>query len=144
MTSTKLRMYILPVVAISLLFATGFARWRTEGEVSLEGARPIIEARHFPSIQAALDAVPDGGGLVQLPPGKFKIDEPLVLRRGETHLEGAGAATHIVNVNQDGKPALILQHADGEKVKRDDHLWRVSLEKFRLTGNAKSGHGIVA
>ena len=135
------------IVAVVIAFAFPIASRapaQDSGESVLPGAQPIIEARRFHSIQEALDAVPENGGVVQLPPGKFEITEPLVLRRGETRLEGVGAATHIVNLNQDGKPALILQHADGDKVKRKEHLWRVSLANFRITGNEKSGHGIVA
>lgn len=104
----------------------------------------MIDARQFPSLQAALDAVPGTGGLVQLPPGTFEIKQPLILKRGETRLVGTGAATHIVNANEEGKPALILQHPDGDEVKRNERIWRVNLANFRITGNPKSGHGIVA
>ncbi len=135
------------VIAAAMILAVPFARpsiAQNPDDSILPGARPIIEARRFHSIQEALDAVPKEGGIVRLPPGTFEIKEPLVLRRGETRLEGAGAATHIVNVNQQGKPALILQHADGAKVKRADYLWRINLANFRITGNEKSGPGIVA
>ncbi len=110
----------------------------------LPGARAVIEAARYSSLQSALDAVPEKGGLVRLPPGDFEITEPLVLRRGDTRLEGAGAATNIINRNQEGKPALILQHPDGDKVKRNERLWRINLSNFRITGNEKSGHGILA
>ena len=111
--------------------------------VVLPGARSVIEASRFRSIQEALDAVPESGGIVRLPAGTFEIQEPLILRRGETRLEGSGAGTHIVNLNKDGKPALIVQHRDGDKVESKDHLWRVNLTGFRITGNPQSGHGIV-
>ena len=35
--------------------------------------------------------------------------EPLVLSTPETRVEGSGAATHIRNRNEHGKPALILR-----------------------------------
>lgn len=110
----------------------------------LPGARPAIDAAKFPTIQAAFDAIPKEGGLVRLPAGTFEITEPLVLQRGDVRLEGAGTATNIVNKNEEGKPALILQHPDGHDVKRADRLWRVNLSNFRITGNEKSGHGIEA
>jgi polygalacturonase len=110
----------------------------------LPGARPVIEARDFPSLQAALDALPAEGGVVRLPPGTFEIDKPLVLTRGEVLLEGAGPATHIKNVNTAGQPALVIRHPDGAKVKPKERLWRVQLANFRITGNPKSGHGIEA
>lgn len=111
---------------------------------SLPGARPVIEASQFASIQAALDAIPAEGGMLRLPPGTFEITEPLRLHRGDVRIEGAGTATHIVNKNTEGKPALIVAHPDGEKVKKADRLWRVNLTNFRITGNEKSGHGIAA
>ena len=109
----------------------------------MPGARPVIDAMCFESIQAAIDALPDQGGMVRLPPGVFEISEPLVVYQPDVTIEGAGTATHIRNVNEDGKSALILQHANkGDS--RNSELWRIRLANFRITGNAKSGHGIEA
>ncbi|MFP6768691.1 MAG: right-handed parallel beta-helix repeat-containing protein [Planctomycetaceae bacterium] len=110
----------------------------------LPGARTEIDASRYPTLQAALDAVPVEGGLVRLPPGRFEITKPLVLSRSDVTLVGAGAATHIHNANIEGQPALLIRHPDGEAVKADDRLWRVRIADFRLTGTEKSGHGIVA
>ncbi|MCP4505343.1 MAG: hypothetical protein GY826_02985, partial [Fuerstiella sp.] len=110
----------------------------------LPGARPVIDASQFASLQAAFDAVPEGGGLLRLPAGDFEITEPLLLQRGDVRVEGAGSATNLINRNEDSKPALIVQHPDGQKVNKDDRLWRVNLSNFRITGNARSGHGIEA
>ncbi|MFO0817045.1 MAG: right-handed parallel beta-helix repeat-containing protein [Pirellulales bacterium] len=110
----------------------------------LPGARMEIDASRFPSLQAALDALPAEGGVVRIPPGVFEISQPLVLARGDVLLQGAGAATHIKNINQEGRPALQIRHPDGEKVKDNQRLWRVMLSNFRITGNEKSGHGIEA
>ena len=110
----------------------------------LPGSRADIDAASFQSIQAALDAIPEGGGIVRLPAGTFEITEPLIVSRGDVLLTGAGTATHIVNRNEKGKPALILQHADGNNVKKDDRLWRIMVSNLRITGNEKSGHGILA
>ena len=111
---------------------------------SLPGARPVIDASQFGSIQAAFDAIPAEGGIVRLPAGSFEISEPLHLQRGDVRIEGAGSATNIINKNEDGKAALIVQHADGAAVKKEERLWRVNLANFRITGNEKSGHGINA
>lgn len=110
----------------------------------LPGARPVIEAADYANLQAALDAIPPEGGVVHLPPGTFDISIPLVLTRGDVLLLGSGPATHIKNVNVAGEPALMIKHPDGDKVKRDDRLWRVQLSNFRITGNEKSGHGLEA
>jgi Periplasmic copper-binding protein (NosD) len=109
----------------------------------LPGARPIIDAAAYPSLQAALDALPDEGGVVHLPPGVFEINQPLIIARSDVLLRGAGTATHIKNVNTNGEPALILRHPDGGK-NRKSSLWRICLTDFRLTGNEKSGPGVYA
>jgi hypothetical protein len=110
---------------------------------TLPGARPAINAARFPNLQAALDAVPSQGGLVRLPAGEFKITAPLVLRHGDVTIEGAGTATHIVNLNAAGQPALLLAHPKGG-TSRKQELWRIRLANFRITGNPRSGHGILA
>lgn len=112
----------------------------------LPGARAIIEAATFPSLQAALDALPTEGGVVRLPPGTFAIFEPLLLTKGDVLLEGSGTATHIVNKCESGKSALLIRHPDHDPAKPDrkKNLWRVQLSNFRITGNPQSGHGIEA
>jgi len=111
--------------------------------VRLPGAKSIIEARAYPSLQAALDALPSTGGVVRLPPGTFEIDEPLRVSVGDVLIEGAGMATHIKNVNTKGQSALVLQHSSGAE-DRQAELWRIGLANFRVTGNPRSGHGIEA
>jgi len=110
----------------------------------LTGASAVIEAARFPSIQAALDAVPPEGGVVRLPPGTFTITQPLVIRRSDVLLEGCGTASHIKNANTEGQPAIVIAHPTEGKAKPADRLWRVQLANFRVTGNEKSGHGILA
>jgi len=113
----------------------------------------VIQAADHENLQAALDAVPAGGGLVVLGPGRFLVDKPLILSRGETRIVGAGAATCLVNTNKEGKPTLILRPDDIEKNARA-RIWRVQLADFRICGDPEavdaksteptSGDGIVA
>lgn len=110
----------------------------------LPGARPVIEAVNFASLQAAFDALPAEGGVVRIPPGTFEIDEPLYIRRSDVLVEGSGPSSHIKNRNTDGMPAIMIEHADGAKVKAADRLWRVQIQNLRVTGNEKSGVGILA
>lgn len=142
-----MRRTFLPLVAVllSVIFAASF---RTPGNAvsqnaGLPGARPAIDASRFASLQAALDALPKQGGVVKLPPGTFEITEPLILSTEDVLLEGSGTATHIVNKNTSGKPALVIQAADYEKNPKS-RLWRIKLANFRISGNENSGHGIVA
>ncbi len=108
--------------------------------------RPVIDAARYDSLQAALDAVPQGGALVRLPPGRFTIDAPLVLSRENTRVEGAGQATQIVNTNQQGQPALVVRPPEtaGDARARSGRIWRVELANFRLSGNNESGDGLLA
>ena len=103
----------------------------------------IIDAAEYPSLQDALNAVGENGGLVRIPPGTFEINSPLIVKTGDTCIEGSGTATHIKNVNTEGKAALIIQHPNGAD-NRNAELWRVRIANLRITGNEKSGHGIEA
>ncbi|MCZ6673898.1 MAG: right-handed parallel beta-helix repeat-containing protein [Verrucomicrobia bacterium] len=109
------------------------------------GASPdaIIHATEYDSLQAAFDAVPETGGVVYIPPGDYELFEPLVLRRENTRIEGSGAATHLINKNESGKPALHIrpdEYASDEKTR----MWRVQIGNFRISGNPKSGPGVHA
>ena len=102
-----------------------------------------LDASTFPSLQAALDAVPESGGLVTIPPGDYELTQPLVLRRAETRIVGSGGATHLINKNENGQPAILLEPADIEQNKKS-RLWRVQVADVRISGNPKSGDGIFA
>jgi hypothetical protein len=144
------RVYWMSAVIVTVLILASYfciAGDQVRGGVSpgirLPGARAVIDASRYPSLQAAIDALPKEGGVVHLPPGTFEILEPLIVSVGDVLIEGAGTATHIKNVNTEGKSALILQHADAAD-NRTAELWRIRLADFRITGNEKSGHGIEA
>jgi parallel beta-helix repeat protein len=129
------------LVLACYLDVPGRASAQQAGAGGLPGARPTIEAIRYPSLQAAFDALPPDGGLVRLPAGVFEITEPLYVRAEDVCVEGAGTATHIKNLNEEGEPALVVEHPDGAKDRKTE-LWRVRLANFRITGNEKSGHGI--
>jgi parallel beta-helix repeat protein len=136
-------------VFLSALYSCDYHGQTHTGESShsnglqLPGAKPVINAGHYNSIQEAIDAVPETGGMLKLPPGEFIIDKPLIISVSDFHMEGSGTATHIKNENRDGLPAIILQHSS-RLDNRDAELWRMSMAKLRITGNEKSGHGIEA
>jgi len=103
----------------------------------------VIDAAKHPTLQAALDALPASGGMVVLPAGNFELTEPLRLARENARIEGAGAATHLINKNTNGQPAFIVAPADRAKNKKA-RLWRVQLGNFRVSGGTNSGDGIRA
>jgi len=134
------------IVAIALLAAFALLAWNrasSQSPTTLPGARPAIEAINYPSLQAAIDALPPTGGIVRLPAGIFEIQQPLRITQEDVLLQGSGTATHIKNVNASGQPAIEI---GSPKLKDDPRakLWRVEIQNLRLTGNEKSGHGIVA
>jgi hypothetical protein len=135
------------LVVLAVMLADCFVVARTSETASsrtkLPGAVPVIDAAEYSSLQAAIDALPSIGGAVRLPPGTFEITEPLKITVSDVLLEGAGTATHIKNMNTEGKSAILLQHPSGGDTDKD-MLWRIRLANFRLTGNSKSGHGIEA
>ena len=102
-----------------------------------------VDASKFPNLQAALDAVPEAGGLVSIPPGLYEITEPLRVKTGDTRIVGSGAATHIQNKNEQGAPAFILRPANLDEDKKA-RLWRVQMADLRISGSEKSGDGIFA
>ncbi|MBP85739.1 MAG: hypothetical protein CMJ64_03325 [Planctomycetaceae bacterium] len=137
------------LVAVSLLWFGWVVTSNTEAQTAangLLGARVMIDAATYPTLQAALDALPDEGGLVRLPAGLFEITESLRIEKEDVCIEGAGTATHIKNLNEEGQPAILLADPECKDPKKDrkHNLWRLRLSNFRVTGNEKSGAGIEA
>jgi hypothetical protein len=112
---------------------------------SISAAEPAkrIDAKDFPSLQAAIDALGPAGGLLTIPPGTYEISQPIVIQSGETRVEGSGSGTVIINKDSSGKPALII-HPPGIENDKDAEIWRVQVGNLRITGNPKSGDAIHA
>lgn len=135
--------YLVACLVVTIL--TGTMLWPDSTKpILLSGARTVIDAADYESIQAALDALPEDGGLVRLPPGRFEIAEPLRIEQSDVHLQGAGTSTHVVNTNEDGQPTILVAHPDRKRVAKQDRLWRVQISDLRVTGQEKCGHGILA
>ena len=144
-----------PTVSTLLFAAVGLAALGGIDAVAAEAQKPaaVIVASEYPNVQAAFDALPEAGGVVMLPPGEFKLTEPLVLSRSNTRVIGAGAATCLLNCNTEGQPALVVRPLieEGKKIEK---LWRVQLADFRIcgdpeavdakSGEPKSGDGLLA
>ena len=130
----------------SFVFAAG-TLFQTAGIDSesehLPGSRPTIQANQFESLQAAFDALPPDGGKVVLPAGTFEITTPIVVTQQDVLIQGCGTASHIRNINTDGKPGLVLRPSV-DRSNAGELQWRVTLSDFRLSGNKQSGHGILA
>jgi hypothetical protein len=129
-----------PSLLASLLFLATVSLHAVPSPLKLAA---VVDAANFPTLQAAFDAIPEAGGLVRLPPGDFELRAPLVLSTGNTRGEGSGAATHLINRNTTGEPALIVRPRDIAKNPRS-RIWRVQLGNFRISGNTNSGDGVFA
>lgn len=141
---SRLRSFVAIALVVCVLAAWQIAvSQQPQAATTLPGARPAIEAINYPSLQAAIDALPAAGGVVRLPAGTFEITTPLKITQEDVLLEGAGTATHIKNVNAEGQPALVIEPASIAENARAN-MWRVQIANLRITGNDKSGHGILA
>ena len=131
----------LSSILVSPLAFSRVAAGRNAEPPQAGGGAGEIDAAKFPSLQAALDAVPEAGGVVRLPPGEFKLTRPLVLSRERTRLTGSGDATRLLNVNESGEPAILIRHPKRAS-ETNARLWGIQLEGFRISGNPKSGDGL--
>ncbi len=129
------------ILSIFAIFA--FALSSFTSVFAEENTGAVIDASKYESLQAAFDAVPETGGIVRIPPGDYELTQPLICVRENTRIEGAGAATHLINKNEEGEPALILRHQQYTDDPRA-RIWRMQLADFRISGNPKSGDGLLA
>ena len=134
---------LVPAIGIYFLLQACSTSPTQNQRLRLPGAKQSIDAGAFLSLQDAIDALSEEGGLLKIPAGTFEIYEPLIIDKPDVQIEGAGTATHIINKNTEGMPALLLRHPSYEN-SRESELWRISLLNFRITGNEQSGHGIEA
>jgi parallel beta-helix repeat protein len=127
-----------------------------QGQGSLQASfsgPTVVDAGSYPSLQAAVDAVPGSGGVVRIPPGIFRLEKPVVINRSNVRLEGSGPATVLVNHSTAGEPSLIVCPPEAEKSPKT-RLWRVEITGLRIlgdpaaiddkSGQPTSGHGIWA
>lgn len=108
--------------------------------------RVVVATSEFDTLQEAVDALPESGGIVFVTPGVYELTEPLRISTGDFTLRGSGASSHIKNMNENGKPAIVIENPkfSGKSTPNKERLWRVCVSDLRVTGNEKSGHGIQA
>ncbi len=157
---------LVAIGVVTLALAGGFEEVSRWVALSQESSKPnqgsvapgtsvpaVVDAGSYPSLQAAVDALPESGGLVRIPPGIFRLEKPLVIGRSNVRLEGSGPATVLVNHCPEGEPSLIICPPQAEKSPKA-RLWRVEITGLRIqgdpaavddkSGQPTSGHGIWA
>jgi parallel beta-helix repeat protein len=83
-------------------------------------------------IQQALDALPEAGGIVVLPPGTITITRPLLLKRSHQTLRGAGTATVLRLADGANCPVIIM----GEPVNQPSYtVSGVCVDSLFIDGN---------
>ncbi len=102
-----------------------------------------IDAGKYENLQAAIDAADANGAIVFIPPGEYRISEPIRVSTENLQIVGSGTATVIINDDTNGQPAVVLA-PKGYKENKRLRLWRVQMNNLRITGNEKSGDGIYA
>lgn len=140
----KHKMVNLFVILSILALLSGCGNNLNNKSTSLPGSSPVINASQYSSIQAAIQALPSEGGIVNLPPGKFEITEPLNVTQSDVYLKGSGPATQIINKNTDQLPAIHIHSESSADTVDNEALWRIQISDLRIKGNEESGHGILA
>ncbi len=74
-------------------------------------------------VQQALDSLPDSGGVVILPAGRFLIRQPVVLHRDFQTLRGAGAGTVLWLADNANCPVIIMGEPINHPQKAVKHLY---------------------
>lgn len=104
-------------------------------------------------IQQALDALPERGGEVVLPPGKIIIRDPLVLRRDAQTLSGSGLSTVLWLADDANCPVIIMGEPvnspgqtvknlrvsdltiDGNRSRQQREIWKLEGEGSQIRNN---------
>ena len=137
---------VVPAVVLVTLLPKGRAG-ADDSPPSLHDSA-VIDASAYPNLQAAVDALPTTGGIVNVPPGTFELSQPLRISGENVHLTGAGPASVLKNVSQDGAATIELLPPDpvdrSATGKNRVNRWRIQVSNLRLIGNEKSGPGIDA
>jgi parallel beta-helix repeat protein len=145
MKTGKMNTMFLMAVAATLLTAglsaSPISEYAAGTPQALKSKAMTVDASKFPTLQAAFDAVPEGGGEVIIPPGDYELSKPLVLTRDNTYIRGSGPSTHLINRNENNEPALIIRPDKPQE--KNPYIWRIQLSDLRVSGNSKSGDGIL-
>ncbi len=123
-------------------------------DVKAEGAVGDGTADDTAAIQAALNAVPANGGIVNFPPGNYVVNSPLILKRGTTlrgthtpaYFAGGTTVTSSCKIlvgpawtGTDGQGLIHCNNTGGGDIKN------IAVENLALSGEqrAASGGGVV-
>ena len=74
-------LFVLGLFYMGTFLATGSSNVQANQQV-------VVQANNYQTLQAALDALPENGGIVELDAKTYEINQPLVLRTGDVLIRG--------------------------------------------------------
>jgi len=101
---------------------------------------PTVDAGDYTSIHDAVAALPESGGTVLIPAGKYEISEPIVVEKSDVTILGRGSGTILKNVSRTGADTFRLMGRPGQ----ENRIWRVKIADLHLIGSQESGHAVYA
>ncbi len=126
----KIVTYVFLILLFSFQSLFGLQRSMQSGNTVSPG--------DYTTIQKAVDALPPEGGTVFIPAGIYKITEPIIVKKSDVSLMGAGTGTILLNTSEDGKNTIELIGTE------EKQIWRVKVSDMHLKGNEKCGNAIYA
>jgi len=130
MKSKRVVMYLFLIILFSFQSLFGIQRPVQSGNT--------VSAGDYTTIQKAVDALPPEGGTVFIPAGIYEIPEPIVVKKSDVSLIGAGTGTILLNTSDDGKNTIELLGTE------EEYIWRVKVSDMHLKGNENCGNAIYA
>lgn len=147
---------VVVAAALGYLIKLSFHRTNSAAIPKVE-FKPVVVTLHSgmtgAEIQQALDLLPDVGGEVVLPAGDYEVSQPIVLRRDNQTLRGAGNTT-ILSLADDANcpviimgepvnhPGHVVKHLrvsglciDGNRLAQQRELWRLAGEGSEIRNN---------
>ena len=101
---------IIPLVGALIV---GWVMAADQAKPAVAEQRPIVTVANGDdlAITAAINSLPDGGGIVALGTGTFSIKHPIIIDRDGIELRGQGAGTLLVLATQANCPVVIIGSA---------------------------------
>ncbi len=127
---------------------------------AMAAEEPAKKFSNGADVQAALDALPEGGGEVVLPPGVITVMNPIVMNRDGEVLRGSGVATILRLANRMNAPVVILGtiknkptqtvanlrladlSIDGNRENQKAEKWQIAGEGSEIRNNGVTVRGV--
>lgn len=148
---------LFAAAALVAMAAHEAGAWKRGGDMDEVILGPKSTAEE---IQAALDALPDGGGTVALRPGVYVVSRPISLQKDNQSLRGAGPSTILRLADNANCPVLVMGtlsntparivrnlrvsdlDVDGNRSNQQFECWAVAGEGSEIRNNGVTVRGV--